>query len=272
MRQNHHIALSLAIGIFLAPALVSAQQRGGVAPVPMAAPARPMSAASAPGIAHAPMHAVAPTVPLHAGGPALVVGTHPAMPKASGHSVTLKAPLHNHPAQSNPVYFRGPAAEDDNGVPGLGFDYPHYAATHPNAGRSHFHGAGIFPFVGGGIYIPSFGYVDTGVPTETTAEGQQAEGQDATAAVSEPAPAEQTPVAAQVRPRSNPAPLPPSSEYIFVRRDGTVFFAVAYSWVNGNLQYVTRDGFRKLAPTGTLDLDATTQFNEQRGVAFHSPA
>jgi hypothetical protein len=70
--------------------------------------------------------------------------------------------------------------------------------------------------------------------------------------------------------KSSP-PLAPAAEYIFVRRDGTVFFAVAYSWVNGSLQYITRDGYRKLASTTTLDMEATTQFNEQRGVAFHSP-
>ena len=51
-----------------------------------------------------------------------------------------------------------------------------------------------------------------------------------------------------------------------------MFFAVAYSWVNANLQYVTLDGLRKLAAMSTLDLDATVQFNEQRGVAFRSPA
>jgi hypothetical protein len=51
-----------------------------------------------------------------------------------------------------------------------------------------------------------------------------------------------------------------------------VFFAVAYSWVNGNLQYITQEGLRKIAPLTTLDLDATSQFNEQRGVPFRSPA
>ena len=68
------------------------------------------------------------------------------------------------------------------------------------------------------------------------------------------------------------APLAPSPEYIFVRRDGTVFFAVAYSWSNGSLQYITQEGLRRVIPLTTLDLDATSQFNEQRGLSFRSPA
>ncbi len=70
-----------------------------------------------------------------------------------------------------------------------------------------------------------------------------------------------------------PAPLPrDTAEYVFVRRDGTLLFAVAYSWDNGTLRYVTRDGLRRSVTQDTLDMDATQQFNEQRGVNFHLPA
>ncbi len=162
-------------------------------------------------------------------------------------------------------------AEEDNGIPGLGFDYPHYAATHPNAGHHHFHGESVIPFAGGGIYFPTMGYLEAGAPGEVATEGPPAETVESTTEAAEPAPVEQPLVLPRARSRENPTPVP-SAEYIFVRRDGTVFFAVAYSWVNGNLQYVTQDGFRKFVPSGSLDLDATTQFNEQRGVVFHSPA
>jgi hypothetical protein len=53
-----------------------------------------------------------------------------------------------------------------------------------------------------------------------------------------------------------------------VRRDGTVFFAVAYAWENGTLRYVTSEGLRRSVAHETLDLSATQQFNEQRGLNF----
>jgi hypothetical protein len=60
--------------------------------------------------------------------------------------------------------------------------------------------------------------------------------------------------------------------YVFVRRDGTVFFAVAYTWENGTLRYVTSEGLRRSVAREALDLNATQQFNEQRGLNFRSPA
>jgi hypothetical protein len=60
--------------------------------------------------------------------------------------------------------------------------------------------------------------------------------------------------------------------FVFVRRDGTVFFAVAYSWEKGSLRYITSEGLRRVVTQDALDLDATRQFNEQRGLNFRSPA
>ena len=60
--------------------------------------------------------------------------------------------------------------------------------------------------------------------------------------------------------------------FVFVRRDGTIFFAVAYSWENGALRYVTSQGLRHTVTLDALDLDATRQFNEQRGLTFRLPA
>ncbi len=202
---------------------------------------------------------------------------HPTAPRVPVRPVSPKAPAHNRPGQGNTTRTNGhyfaplSSAEDDNGIPGLGFDYPHYAATHPNAGRHHVNEGSVFPFIGGGIYIPSFGYVAGGAPTEVASEPPLAESEETTAEAVEPNVEERPALvpSAKSRPRET---LAPSTDYVFVRRDGTVFFAVAYSWANGSLQYVTQDGFRKLVPIVTLDLDATTQFNEQRGVVFHSPA
>jgi hypothetical protein len=72
-------------------------------------------------------------------------------------------------------------------------------------------------------------------------------------------------------PAPQPTPKGESEEYVFVRRDGTVFFAAAYAWENGTLRYVTNEGVRHNITSDKLDLDATQQFNEQRGLNFRAP-
>lgn len=162
-------------------------------------------------------------------------------------------------------------------VPGLGFDYVHLAAVHPQG--NHFRGRnrGIvyayFPFYGGGYYEP----LSTDLVDEAPAyDAQQPQ-------YAEPEPPQS---ASRLRPGDYPQnyapqnsaqqPQPPSQrdsdEYVFVRRDGTVFFAVAYAWENGTLRYVTDEGVRHSLAGDKLDLDATLQFNEQRGLNFRSPA
>ena len=79
-------------------------------------------------------------------------------------------------------------------------------------------------------------------------------------------------------PRQNrlPAPTPAVAEpeaepYVFVRSDGTLFFVSAYAWENGTLRYITPEGLRRTVTRDKLDLDATQQFNEQRGLSFRAP-
>src|ERR1700720_2005456 len=48
--------------------------------------------------------------------------------------------------------------------------------------------------------------------------------------------------------------------------------AVAYTWQNGTLRYITPDGLRHTIRRDALDLNATQQFNEQRGLNFQAPA
>jgi hypothetical protein len=280
MRHRDSCFLSFVLAIFLTPALVGAQQRAAGTPsgsVQVAAPSRAMPLRVSPTMAHVPVGAGAPPAAVHGGGMGSTVGAHPSTPRIAHRPVASKTPAQTYSRPANPSHVRrsgtffNPTPDDGNGVPGLGFDYPHYAATHPTARHSHFYGGSTFPFVGGGIYAPTMGYVDAGVPTDAAAEQQPGEPQESGVEASEPPRTERAPIVAEARPRYDAAPAP-SAEYTFVRRDGTVFFAVAYSWVNGNLQYVTSDGFRKLVSTITLDLDATTRFNEQRGVAFRSPA
>jgi len=169
---------------------------------------------------------------------------------------------------SNSAFVGAPLAQNDLGVPGLGFDYVHYAATHPNARRHRFEG-GIVPFVGGAIYVPYPVYMDNGAPAESAAENSAAETEQS-------APAEEAaarPGDVVVRSYANShAPAEPDSEYVFARRDGTVFFAVAFTFDSANLRYITQDGFRKTAPLASLDLAATQQFNEQRGLSPRLPS
>jgi len=153
-------------------------------------------------------------------------------------------------------------------VPGLGFDYAHFAAVHPGAFH-HFHGGGVVPFIGGGLYVPFEYYSEPYPAPEQPAAEPEVEPEQAQTAPQQDYSA--PPAYAPRRERAS-APLAPSPEYIFVRRDGTVFFAVAYSSSNGSLQYITHEGLRRVIPLTTLDLDATSQFNEQRGLSFRSPA
>lgn len=274
MRSSKNFRLIFAVCCpLLTSGLSFAQQRGSAPSAPAAAP-RPI--VTMPLGMHAPVHPAAPTAPVRPGSHTIAPGTHPIAPKLPGHPNGPKAPVHSHPVSTKPNHTRGPSVypsgeSEDDGVPGLGFDYPHYAATHPHAKNPHVQEVSSFPFTSGGIYFPMGGYAETEGAAEPPADGQTQEEQDSSPLVAETTPPQRVSEAPRARSNSNPTPAP-ASEYIFVRRDGTVFFAVAYSWVNGNLQYVTQDGLRKYVSASTLDIDATAQFNEQRGVVFHSPA
>jgi hypothetical protein len=161
-------------------------------------------------------------------------------------------------------------------VPGLGFDYPHLAAIGGGRGNRNFLGnnrnrpfLAFFPFYGGGYYLPLYDDND-----DTSAGQEQADAGQQDYYPQYPAPPRPGDTAEGL-----PAPAPvqtaeaerPADEYVFVRRDGTLFFAVAYTWDNGNLRYVTGEGLRRSVAGDTLDLNATQQFNEQRGLNFRVP-
>lgn len=267
------------------PLVVNGQQRGNampmpaaaphmVAPVRVAAPAAPVTPAAAP-------KASIPTAGAHSQMRPAVVNPHGA--HAPGHAVGPKAPVKTrgdvpHPSAGQGKAHNGPVyvADGSTGypVPGLGFDYVHYAAVHPNAytdGQRHFGYGSSVPFLSGSWYVPMYYPVEGAPVAEAATEvpateaSEPAEGEAVLNETPAAAPAEK-PVKAAI------APLAPSAEYTFVRRDGTVFFAVGYSWQGEKLQYVTQDGMRRSVPLADLDLDATSKFNEQRGVTFRSPA
>ena len=257
-------SLPLVLVLLFTPFMAYAQHAAGPAVAPAAAAMRPMMIAPA---AHmAPVTGVGPAHP----NSRPVTGVH-AVPSHRGTMRPVsspKPPVRSQIVSSNPIYVGAPLAQNDVGVPGLGFDYVHYFATHPNAGRRHFEG-GVVPFVGGSMYVPYPLYMEGGAPAESAAEGSPAEAE-------QPVPAEEAaarPADVAVRPYANSrAPAEPDSEYVFVRRDGTVFFAVAFTFDSTDLRYITGDGFRKSAPLASLDLAATQQFNEQRGLTPRLPS
>jgi hypothetical protein len=174
--------------------------------------------------------------------------------------------------RGNGVPFNSDQVDFQN-VPGLGFDYPHLAAISGNRrGRgSRFNGGFPFGFSGFLLSPPVI------VEEAPAVEPQQSVAEDE--APVDPAPADlERPSRSRARAAVPPeslapaAPQPDAEQYVFVRRDGRLVFAVAYSWDNGALRYVTPEGFRRTIASDSLDLTATQQFNEQRGLTFRSPA
>jgi hypothetical protein len=159
-------------------------------------------------------------------------------------------------------------------VPGLGFDFPHLAAV--SGGRNHF-GRGFF---GGAPFFDSgFLFGAPSVIIEQPAPGEvQSEADDAAGDAVESAPVRRARRMYEVElspapaPAANSAPEREVEQYVFVKRDGGLEFAVAYSWVDGTLRYITPDGRRRTLGRDALDLSATEQFNEERGIQFHAPA
>ncbi len=188
------------------------------------------------------------------------------------HPVGWNHVSHSATTPADPIFPNGNPVVDGYPVPGLGFDYTHYFATHPNAGRCPqcFGNGFVLPFVDGGIYIPMPMYAEQSAEAQPAEDGAASDQNQAQAAQTEE-PADQGNYG---YPPARMAPQPPpkpQAEYVFVRRDGSLIFAVAYSWINDRLQYVTGEGIRRIVPLNTLDLDATQQFNDQRGVPIRLP-
>ena len=62
------------------------------------------------------------------------------------------------------------------------------------------------------------------------------------------------------------------SEFVFIQRDGSKFYAVAYSFLKDKIQYVTVDGVRHTLSVDALDFDATQKINEQLGNTINLPS
>jgi hypothetical protein len=248
------------------PAIASAQGRGM-----MSGMARPAMAAPAP---HVAMHASPILGTRVSSGGHAVAGSSRFVRTRSGMIVVRPArtgsPIRNHVSTGT-----GRALRSQDVVPGLGFDFAHFAATHPHGIRGRDRNrqfvAGFVPFFsGGGYYMPLFpDDVDDAPAEDAQAVDNGESAPESVQTARRPAdyePRQNRPPAAQADAEAEVEP------YVFVRRDGTVFFATAYAWENGTLRYITSEGLRHTVTADKLDLGATQQFNEQRGLSFRSPA
>lgn len=162
-------------------------------------------------------------------------------------------------------------------VPGNGFDYTHFFATHPNWGSSILTAGVVVPFTdSGGFYVPVSYYY----PSQVAQEEEQGPPPPGSYAPDQcPGPNQCNNVPNQVAQQpaapapAYSAPSGPVYEYVFVKRDGTKIFAVAYTLAKDNLQYVTKEGLRRTLPLTALDFAATEKSNEERGniVTLPSP-
>jgi hypothetical protein len=245
----------LASVTVLLPAGTFAQGRGAMASMP------------AHGFAIAPRAVAAP----HAAAPSAAVGTHvvrTGVPHRSAVPVgrtTRRIGVRN---GFNNGFGRKAACA--NTAPGLGFDEAHQIAVcGPNAGfrGNGFAGGYYFPFYEGGFYMPGTAAADDTYAADNSQDVTDADVRESARhyRVSQPQPAPAPVVSTDEPAYEN------NEQYVFVRRDGTLFFAVAYSWEKGTLRYITSQGLRQTVTKDVLDLDATRQFNEQRGLSFQLP-
>jgi len=256
----------VAVAVLGLPLAVCAQRAGGVGGAGVAR----AGAVSAP-VAMAHVSAPVGARPVNH----VAVGTH--MVPAGGHVRTSSSP--NRIVTLNPRF--GNSNFVSNDVPGLGFDYPHLAAVGPKRGQN---GNGRFgfrqtvPFGFGGYLITSPTIVvenpqaveeaqETADQGDIDAEFQAAQMQAYRAG-------QQSVARQRVEPPPPPAPepAPDPASYVFVLRDGTMAFGVAYTWENGTLHYVTPEGQRRSIAADALDVNATTKFNEWSGLNFHAGA
>ena len=261
--------------LVMMPAVAAAQRPGGVAGGGRVATGAPRAGGT--------VARMAPAPPAH-----FSVRLQPAAPRRGTAIIRgrngARTTNHRVHVNQNIVPF-GPFGETEfQDVPGLGFDFPHLAATSGNR-NPHFRSfGGVFPFGFNGFLLGAPPVIlEEAEAADTPDARQEAEVQEVVAenarlreavrlgrsrnraAESARAARESAPEASEPR-----APEPEkTAEYVFVRSDGSLVFAVGYSWDKDILRYVTRDGVRRTIKREALDLNATQEFNEQRGLSFH---
>lgn len=132
----------------------------------------------------------------------------------------------------------------------------------------------VLPFFGGAIYVPMPYYIDSSAPQEQAGDQQEEAGNQPTDG--NPGFAEQgqePPAGMPAVSRTSPSGIDQAlAQFVFVQRDGTKLYAVAYSFLNDKLHYVTKDGARRSVTLDSLDFDATQKSNEDLGNTINLPS
>lgn len=256
--------LQVLVPLFFGLAFSSFAQQHFAAPpsVPAVAP-RPV-AAGAVGAAHpAPVHAAAPTHPVNR------------VPVSNVKPVTTarKRPVSTQTAQthaSNNQYL-GTGINAAHGVP-LPNKCNHFSYPLQGLNACPSSSGVVLPFFGGAMYIPIPYYMDAGAPEQPGPEGQEQAAAQQPENGPEQQSGEQEPAAAV--PYRTPSNNINESlaQFVFVQRDGSKLYAVAYSFMNDKLHYVTKEGVRHSVAIDSLDLDATQKFNEELGNTINLPS
>ena len=250
--------------------VASAHQRGAMAPAMLppgihAMPAAPVSGGHATSF-RAP-------APVHSGVHVAASGTKPVVShKQAGYPAPPRPLPPSSGAFASDTFSPGaglPFFDNSNPVPGLGFDYVHFFAVHPNWGATHPVSGVVVPFFGGGgFYMPTPYYTES-TPQEEAQGNVSSKPSDSNRQANADQQAAAAPSRSSFHSNSYVEAVP---EFVFIKRDGTTLFAVAYSLLNDRIQYVTKDGLRRSVALDALDFDATQKSNEDRGNTVHLPA
>jgi hypothetical protein len=157
-----------------------------------------------------------------------------------------------------------------NGVPGLGFDFPHLTAVGLNLPRRFgFENMSFFPWVAPPFFDPPPYYSLAGGIPYVDAGQQPATIESPWHPQFMPTPVGTTSTA--LTPQNPPPPPPELAPLILVRRDGQIVRVVAFTVNNGQLIYITLDGIRRSFSVSELDNNATRQINETDGTFVSVP-
>jgi hypothetical protein len=216
--------------------------------------------------------------------------------------VTNAAPVHtpvaSHPVSRVPVSNVIPVVPHRRTVPTPSPSHPIIGGTgNPGHGNPHSHCNQHFsypiqglsacpppvtPVFGGAYFIPvPYYYSDAAiedqelpqsdVEQEAAAQENATDQPETNSQESESFRNEREPVA-ESHARSAPSNINDSlAQFVFVQRDGSKLLAVAYSFLNDKLHYVTKEGVRHSVALNSLDLEATQKSNEQLGNTINLP-
>ena len=224
---------------------------------------------------HAAVAVSAPPAAMHALPPAATAAGHPVAPARS--AVSHAAPSGGNPAVAlkpvRPVP-TNPVPRPVSGTQTTATNYPKNCSfhfTYPIQGLNPCPVSnGGVSYYGGALYIPVPYYADAAPPDQGYQGDTQA---DASSAPPEPNGEnnyqdQDGAAPARMRRDDTNEVLP---EFVFVLHDGAKIYAVAYSFLNDKLQYVTKQGVRHSVTLDSLDWDATQKSNEELGNTINLP-